>query len=182
MLALPLNLPTATYGGHLGQLLYSVLILLGSTPSGNRRMSSHRTTSGSCCVCALAERAYRILQYQHTRARFSAVGRARGARRAPAGSTISLGFQQEPRWVGPGCGQSPSMPRAPRRLPCPSMSTKSCNRSGPPHFSVGAASCDAVISQTPLAAPTGDCATSLASRMARCWTLADRTAFPTRAV
>ena len=61
MLALPLHLPTATYGGHLGQLLYSVLILLGSTPSGNRRMSSHRTTSGSCCVCALAERAYRMI-------------------------------------------------------------------------------------------------------------------------
>ena len=36
MLALPLRLPTAPYGGHMGHFLLSTLILAGSTPFGNR--------------------------------------------------------------------------------------------------------------------------------------------------
>ena len=35
MLALPLRLPTAPYGGHMGHFLLSTLILAGSTPFGN---------------------------------------------------------------------------------------------------------------------------------------------------
>ena len=40
MLALPLRLPTASYGGHMGHFLLSTLALMGSTPLGN--MSRHR--------------------------------------------------------------------------------------------------------------------------------------------
>ena len=35
MLALPLRLPTAPYGGHMGHFLLSVLILTSSTPLGD---------------------------------------------------------------------------------------------------------------------------------------------------
>jgi len=35
MVAGPLHLPTATWGGHMGQFLLSVLILSSSTPLGN---------------------------------------------------------------------------------------------------------------------------------------------------
>ena len=35
MLALPLRLPTAPYGGHMGHFLLSILALMGSTPFGN---------------------------------------------------------------------------------------------------------------------------------------------------
>ena len=35
MLALPLRLPTASYGGHMGHFLLSTLALMGSTPLGN---------------------------------------------------------------------------------------------------------------------------------------------------
>ena len=35
MLALPLRLPTAPYGGHMGHFLLSTLALMGSTPLGN---------------------------------------------------------------------------------------------------------------------------------------------------
>ena len=35
MLALPLRLPTAPYGGHMGHFLLSILALMGSTPLGN---------------------------------------------------------------------------------------------------------------------------------------------------
>ena len=35
MLALPLRLPTAPYGGHMGHFLLSTLALMGSTPFGN---------------------------------------------------------------------------------------------------------------------------------------------------
>ena len=35
MLALPLRLPTAPYGGHMGHFLLSVLMLSGSAPFGN---------------------------------------------------------------------------------------------------------------------------------------------------
>ena len=35
MLALPLRLPTAPYGGHMGHFLLSMLMLSGSTPLGN---------------------------------------------------------------------------------------------------------------------------------------------------
>ena len=37
MLALPLRLPTASYGGHMGHFLLSTLALMGSTPLANRR-------------------------------------------------------------------------------------------------------------------------------------------------
>ena len=40
MLALPLRLPTASYGGHMGHFLLSTLALMGSTPLGNSRPSS----------------------------------------------------------------------------------------------------------------------------------------------
>ena len=36
MVSGPLHLPTATWGGHMGQFLLSVLILSSSTPLGNR--------------------------------------------------------------------------------------------------------------------------------------------------
>ena len=39
MVALPLRLPTATYGGHMGHFLLSVLILTGATPFANTRPS-----------------------------------------------------------------------------------------------------------------------------------------------
>ena len=35
MVALPLHLPTAAWGGHMGHFLLSMLILSGSTPLGN---------------------------------------------------------------------------------------------------------------------------------------------------
>ena len=35
MLALPLRLPTAPYGGHMGHFLLSMLMLSGSAPFGN---------------------------------------------------------------------------------------------------------------------------------------------------
>ena len=35
MLALPLRLPTASYGGHMGHFLLSMLLLSGSAPFGN---------------------------------------------------------------------------------------------------------------------------------------------------
>ena len=35
MLALPLRLPTASYGGHMGHFLLSMLMLSGSAPFGN---------------------------------------------------------------------------------------------------------------------------------------------------
>ena len=35
MLTLPLRLPTASYGGHMGHFLLSTLALMGSTPLGN---------------------------------------------------------------------------------------------------------------------------------------------------
>ena len=35
MLALPLRLPTAPYGGHMGHFLLPTLALMGSTPFGN---------------------------------------------------------------------------------------------------------------------------------------------------
>ena len=35
MLALPLRLPTASYGGHIGHFLLSMLMLSGSAPFGN---------------------------------------------------------------------------------------------------------------------------------------------------
>ena len=35
MLALPLRLPTASYGGHMGHFLLSTLALMGSTPLAN---------------------------------------------------------------------------------------------------------------------------------------------------
>ena len=35
MVSGPLHLPTATWGGHMGQFLLSVLILSSSTPLGN---------------------------------------------------------------------------------------------------------------------------------------------------
>ena len=35
MLALPLRLPTASYGGHMGHFLLSTLMLSGSAPFGN---------------------------------------------------------------------------------------------------------------------------------------------------
>ena len=35
MLALPLRLPTASYGGHMGHFLLSVLTLTGLSPFGN---------------------------------------------------------------------------------------------------------------------------------------------------
>ena len=37
MLALPLRLPTAPYGGHMGHFLLSTLALMGSTPLGNTK-------------------------------------------------------------------------------------------------------------------------------------------------
>ena len=36
MLALPLRLPTAPYGGHMGHFLLSMLMLSGSAPFGNK--------------------------------------------------------------------------------------------------------------------------------------------------
>ena len=36
MLALPLRLSTASYGGHMGHFLLYTLALMGSTPFGNR--------------------------------------------------------------------------------------------------------------------------------------------------
>ena len=38
MLALPLRLPTAPYGGHMGHFLLSMLMLSGSAPFGNTRL------------------------------------------------------------------------------------------------------------------------------------------------
>ena len=35
MVALPLRLPTASYGGHMGHFLLSVLTLTGSAPFSN---------------------------------------------------------------------------------------------------------------------------------------------------
>ena len=35
MVALPLRLPTASYGGHMGHFLLSMLMLSGSAPFGN---------------------------------------------------------------------------------------------------------------------------------------------------
>ena len=40
MLALPLRLPTAPYGGHMGHFLLSMLMLSGSAPFGNNRVCS----------------------------------------------------------------------------------------------------------------------------------------------
>ena len=37
MVALPLRLPTASYGGHMGHFLLSVLMLSGSAPFGNMK-------------------------------------------------------------------------------------------------------------------------------------------------
>ena len=39
MLALPLRLPTAPYGGHMGHFLLSMLMLSGSAPFGNTAVS-----------------------------------------------------------------------------------------------------------------------------------------------
>ena len=51
MLALPLRLPTAPYGGHMGHFLLSTLALMGSTPFGNRLGPFHRP-----CVCVCLTR------------------------------------------------------------------------------------------------------------------------------
>ena len=45
MVSGPLHLPTATWGGHMGQFLLSVLILSSSTPLGNR------CKAGSIALC-----------------------------------------------------------------------------------------------------------------------------------
>ena len=42
MLALPLRLPTASYGGRMGHFLLSTLALMGSTPLGNINTSVDR--------------------------------------------------------------------------------------------------------------------------------------------
>ena len=42
MLALPLRLPTASYGGHMGHFLLSTLALMGSTPLGNSDEAAQR--------------------------------------------------------------------------------------------------------------------------------------------
>ena len=39
MLALPLRLPTASYGGHMGHFLLSMLMLSGSAPFGNTQLA-----------------------------------------------------------------------------------------------------------------------------------------------
>ena len=39
MLALPLRLPTAPYGGHMGHFLLSMLMLSGSAPFGNTQLA-----------------------------------------------------------------------------------------------------------------------------------------------
>ena len=39
MVALPLRLPTACYGGHMGHFLLSVLTLTGLSPFGNRNFT-----------------------------------------------------------------------------------------------------------------------------------------------
>ena len=51
MLALPLRLPTAPYGGHMGHFLLSMLMLSGSAPFGNStgRLRSPRTEGSVAC-------------------------------------------------------------------------------------------------------------------------------------
>ena len=44
MLALPLRLPTASYGGHMGHFLLSVLTLTGSAPFSNTLKTFMRPT------------------------------------------------------------------------------------------------------------------------------------------
>ena len=57
MLALPLRLPTAPYGGHMGHFLLSTLILAGSTPFGNtdgllRPETMPETSSAGDALCS----------------------------------------------------------------------------------------------------------------------------------
>ena len=49
MLALPLRLPTAPYGGHVGHFLLSTLALMGSTPFGNTKPNLTRSRVGQLC-------------------------------------------------------------------------------------------------------------------------------------
>ena len=53
MLALPLRLPTAPYGGHMGHFLLSMLMLSGSAPFGNKwpRERSNSCLNMYMCVC-----------------------------------------------------------------------------------------------------------------------------------
>ena len=55
MLALPLRLPTAPYGGHMGHFLLSTLALMGSTPFGNRESPCESGTAGRKCLGSLGE-------------------------------------------------------------------------------------------------------------------------------
>ena len=48
MLALPLRLPTAPYGGHMGHFLLSMLMLSGSAPFGNTNHDGPTMTVTYC--------------------------------------------------------------------------------------------------------------------------------------
>ena len=45
MVALPLRLPTASYGGHMGHFLLSVLTLTGSAPFSNKKYTHEHFVS-----------------------------------------------------------------------------------------------------------------------------------------
>ena len=56
MLALPLRLPTAPYGGHMGHFLLSTLILAGSTPFGNKARATTVCLTLRCASTILLRR------------------------------------------------------------------------------------------------------------------------------
>ena len=69
MLALPLRLPTAPYGGHMGHFLLSVLMLSGSAPFGNMTSLSVELNS----KYLVQDKPHKTLSRRHTCTRHGSV-------------------------------------------------------------------------------------------------------------
>ena len=74
MLALPLRLPTASYGGHMGHFLLSTIALMGSTPLGNSHGMPGDITLNTTPFCFYVLASAKTGPYRTTRSQYTVSG------------------------------------------------------------------------------------------------------------